>query len=510
MSLLTAKGPSQFVWYTLSILAGILLGAIILLGLPLKWMMALIAAICLVLVMLIVQSVKRVLLFTITLIIPVTVGAGLPPVLTHSPHIGLSQELSVQLLDILVLSLMMFGMARCAKRQADIRMFSLISIPALVWLVVNTLSGANARDMDLTIIQTGNMVALFILYIIVANSIESNEDVKWLVWALLLGVLFQSVLGLYQNFTGATLGLSFLGEPSQLYYERPLGTIGHPNGYGAYLSATVPLALVLLYLEGRMFYKLLAIIVLCVGVLGLIFSLSRGAWLGFLVALIFVLAFAIRKQRRNLHTALVGAGSILLILLSLILSQQDLITTRLTNAQGQESAMSRVTMARGAIAMIRDHPMLGVGSNNYTLLMPEYDPLDYAREGRLVIVHNIFLLIAAETGLVGLAAFLWFLASLFIQAWRLAMKAPNDITWLGAVGALAGLAALAVHGMADYDVLANITVFRLIWLFAAIIAGMSTSLNHERVALSQLKQSEDGLWSQPHRGSSQVDSRGIE
>ena len=417
MSILARKLPN-LVSYTLPVLMGFLIGAVILLGLPLKSMIALVLAIGFIVILLVVRDAERVLLFTLFLIIPFHIGAGLPAFLTYSGPIAQWKSLDVQLIDILVVSLLMCRLARLATHQTEVRLYPFTTVPALAWLVASALSAVNAREVDLTMIQIGQMAKLFLLYIVVANSIEDETDIKWLVWALLVGALFEGLLGICQWVAGRPLGLSFLGEANQLFYGRPLGTIGHPNGYGAYLSATLPLALAMLFLEGRTLYKALVGVVLCVGVLGLVFSLSRGSWLSFVVASIAVLVFAIRRRRRNLHTVFVGAGSILLLLLLLMLSQRDLITARLTSSQANESALSRITMAKGAIAMIQDHPLLGVGANNYSLSMPEYDPFDFARERQIVIVHDIYLLVAAETGLIGLAA--------FCGSWRVCLFKPSD------------------------------------------------------------------------------------
>jgi O-antigen ligase len=307
------------------------------------------------------------------------------------------------------------------------------------------------------------------------------------VWALLFGVLFQGVLGTYQGIIGRPLGLSFLGEPSQLFFGRSLGTVGHPNSYAVYMATTMPIAFAVLFLNIRWFYKASAGIILCFGALGLLFSLSRSGWLGFVVASTVIIMFAIYRRRQNFHINFRVAGSLIFLLLLLALVQRELIVDRLTSSQATASAYSRVTMAQGAIAMIQDYPILGVGANNYSLYMPKYDPFDFKRENQIVIVHNVYLLTAAETGLVGLAVFLWFLVSLFIQSIRVASRATDDIVWLAGVGVFSAFAALSVHGIVEYDMLANVIVFRLFWLFAAIVAGLSENLKRERSDLSQVE-----------------------
>ncbi len=487
MSAIITKQQSKLTLFTLSVLAGFLIGMIALLELPIKWRIAIIVVMASSLIMLIIRDVEHILLFGLVFIIPFHIGIGLPPIITRFDHIGQWLSFDVQLIDILVLLLLMCRLARLADHQAEIHFYSLITIPALVWLLAGALSALSAREMDLVWIQMGETAKLFLLYIVVANSIRTTADIKWLVWALLLGVLFQGVLGSYQGIIGRPLGLSFLGEPSQLYFGRSLGTVGHPNSYAAYMATTLPIAFAVLFLNVRWFYKALVGFILCFGALGLLFSLSRSGWLSFVIASTAIFVFAIYRRRQNFHINFGVAASLIFLLFLLALSQRELIVDRLTSSQATASAYSRVTMAQGAIAMIQDYPILGVGANNYSLYMPKYDPFDFKRENQIVIVHNVYLLTAAETGLVGLAVFLWFLVSLFIQSIRVTSRATDDIVWLAGVGVFSAFVALSVHGIVEYDMLANVIVFRSFWLFAAIVAVLSENLKRERSDLSQVE-----------------------
>ena len=84
-------------------------------------------------------------------------------------------------------------------------------------------------------------------------------------------------------------------------------------------------------------------------------------------------------------------------------------------------------MAKGALAIMRDYPVLGAGLNNYTLYMRTYDPATYMENLGLYVVHNGFLLVGAETGVLGLVAFVCFLVSVMTQAWRATRIGSNDI-----------------------------------------------------------------------------------
>jgi O-antigen ligase len=80
------------------------------------------------------------------------------------------------------------------------------------------------------------------------------------------------------------------------------------------------------------------------------------------------------------------------------------------------SAATRLELAATAIAIVRDHPLLGAGTGSYPKAHAERSSLPDARNP-----HSEFLLIAVQTGVVGLAALLW----LFFLQWRLAARLPE-------------------------------------------------------------------------------------
>ena len=477
---------TEFILYAICILTGISMGALILSGLSLKWVAAAASVMCFVLFLLIARNEERALLFTIAFIVPFHIGTGLPAIIEKMGHIGSARSLDIQLIDILVAILLLTQLARDPVHRTYFQSYPAITIPALTWIAFSALSALSARDVDLVAIQVGQMIKLFMFYIVIANSIRDEDDIKWLVWALISGAAFQGLLGIYQVAAGSSLGLSFLGEASELFHGRAQGTIGHPNGYGAYLSGVMPLALALLFVKVPARHKILATASLCVSGLGLLLCLSRGGWVSFIAAFAMVLTFVFKRHRPTLKT-LVGVSLTLVVFFLLLFSQRDRITDRLTSSQAVDSALSRISLAKGAFAMLSDYPVTGVGLNNYSLFMPKYDAFDFARENQIVIVHNVYLLVAAETGIIGVACFLWLFATLFFKTLQIIRKSQNDVIWLVGVGAFSAFTALAVHSLADYDMIANVTIFRLFWLFAAVVAGLSPSLQTARNAQPSIK-----------------------
>ncbi len=110
------------------------------------------------------------------------------------------------------------------------------------------------------------------------------------------------------------------------------------------------------------------------------------------------------------------------------------------------AVVERLAHWEAALGMVRDHPLLGVGIGNYVPVYPAYavpgwaDPLGHA--------HNYYLHIAAEAGLLGLAAYLVFGLAAFGHSWR-SVGALSGIWQAVALGILGVLAAFAVHSLFD-------------------------------------------------------------
>ena len=73
----------------------------------------------------------------------------------------------------------------------------------------------------------------------------------------------------------------------------------------------------------------------------------------------------------------------------------------LSPAAGDESITQRESLVQSSEAMIKNHPIFGVGLNNFLTNLPAFE--------KVQPVHNIFLLVLSETGIVGISFFLWFL-----------------------------------------------------------------------------------------------------
>ena len=110
------------------------------------------------------------------------------------------------------------------------------------------------------------------------------------------------------------------------------------------------------------------------------------------------------KFQIGLLAVLVFIGSIFLI---------SPLHSRFTNIRlSDESIAQRSELVKSSFSMIKSHPIFGVGLNNFLVELPNV----YKQSGNVFYlqpVHNIYLLILSQTGVIGLAFFIWFMFKTF-------------------------------------------------------------------------------------------------
>jgi putative inorganic carbon (HCO3(-)) transporter len=131
-----------------------------------------------------------------------------------------------------------------------------------------------------------------------------------------------------------------------------------------------------------------------------------------------------------------------------------------------------------AFRVIEANPLLGVGANNFGAVMNDYAGSEFRHEW-IYTVHNQFLLVCAETGIIGLVAYLWVLLSVIRNGWRL-WKVGDEMFSPLALSMIAAVCGLMSHMFVD--IFSGRAVVQLVWLFAALLAAMGAILARERHA----------------------------
>jgi hypothetical protein len=364
-----------------------------------------------------------------------------------------------------------------------VRLFPKVILPAVLFILLGATSGLFAGDPLLTAYQIFELAKGLVLLLVLANRVQDPQDVRWILAGLMGAVLFQGALGLYQALAGRPMGLTFLGETDwsvrqQLgdrYSIRPVGTFWHTNQLAMYLGMVLPVVASLLLAGsgvGRR-AKMAAAAVTVVGLLTAAFTLSRGTWLGLIISAALLSAFGLSKKTVPRAYVLAAPIGLAIMLLMLNLLTGSAVILRLTQSDAG-SLQSRVPLMRGALTVFSDFPLLGSGLNNYQYTIKTYDITgQFTETGFLPVVHNLFLLLAAETGFLGLVAFLWLLAALGWRGLRFIRAGDPTLPVVVAAGILVAGQHMIVHNMVHVGIAGDTQLFALFWLLAGLLLALT-------------------------------------
>lgn len=273
---------------------------------------------------------------------------------------------------------------------------------------------------------------------------EQGPAIPMVVEALWWGATGMAVYALYLFFF---TGYSITAEG----VHRALGVYGSPNNLALLLERVAPILLAVTafgwsagsprHAMRRWSYGL----ALLINMAALLLTFSRGAlWLGLPAAVLFI---GVMRGRRVLAAALVALGVVVASALPLLGSDR----LRLLFSGESGTSFFRLRVWQSAWTMLREHPWLGVGPDNFLYqYRTRYMLPDAWQEPNLSHPHNILLDLATRLGVGSLALFLW----LQVSFWRLALPLYRTLgeghrraLMLGLMASmLAGLA----HGLVDH------------------------------------------------------------
>jgi O-antigen ligase len=240
---------------------------------------------------------------------------------------------------------------------------------------------------------------------------------------------------------GAASAAYGIVQYGMLHYDtlgrRPEGAMSHYMTYSGLVMLVVCAAVARLVFGAR--DRVWPALVMPALLVALALTFTRSAWVGACVAIGLVLVL---KDFRL--TAVVPVAVALVFAVA-----PDRITDRMVSMFDLHDPTNRdrLSMVNTGIAMVKDHPLTGVGPNMVGPLYPEYRASGAVNAVNLHL-HNVPLQIAAERGLPALAVWIWFVVALVDTLVRLFKNGGDRV--LGSA-ALAAVGAMLAAGLFEYN-----------------------------------------------------------
>lgn len=281
--------------------------------------------------------------------------------------------------------------------------------------------------------------------------------------------------------------------------NRAGGPIGEPNRYAQILLVLLPLAYVRAKMGGSRRTILWAAACGSFILAGVLLTYSRGAF----VTLLALVAILMAARVLRVRTVALAVGAMLLAVLALapgyalrMASLQD-APGLLDGARESSSEMvmrSRLTETLAAWHVFADHPILGVGPGQYapiysTQYMRNPD-IAYKLIDRPRRAHNLYFELAAETGILGLGAFLAIVGTIQLRLWRAWRR------WRNERQDLAGLALgffVSISGYLVSAVFLHLSYQRYYWLLLGLAAAALQVLASEEMRTVRIRHAFENL-----------------
>jgi O-antigen ligase len=412
-------------------------------------------------VAMIVGDVRKFLLVAILIEIPLQLDKSLYYDY-YAVQLGAIGGLNVSVTTFCLAALYALWLAELLAKATAVPRLLRASLPLLAYLAAVTLSTVVAQNARLAVFEIFLLVQSFLLFIYIIKSVQSRQDLLFILTLLLIGLAFQGAVMIGVRIIGHSISIARIRAGIDAG-GRVGGTIGSPNTAASYLTLLLAPALGLLLtpLKGR--YQWLAASAFGLGAVALLLTFSRGGWLAFTVSITLLCLLAFYRGWLSLRVILTMVA-IAVLLFALF---REPITARLFGDDAG-TARSRVTLARLAFRMIKDRPVLGIGANNFGTVLQQYITPEFYGEF-LFAVHNKYLLVWAETGIVGLVAVLGFLLSVIRcgwQGWQLRDRLLSPLA-LGFTLAIVGQMA---HMF--FDVFHSRPQVQTLWLVAGLVIAI--------------------------------------
>jgi len=232
---------------------------------------------------------------------------------------------------------------------------------------------------------------------------------------------------------------------------RLIGEQVHPNVMAGTLILLVMFGVAWLLFGGRQINwwgRILLILASGFTLIVLVFTQSRGAWIGLAAGLAALIIFRWPRWGTVAVVAIGLAGG-------LFAASHPGLVQEFINGNGGDvnvtSLHDRVVIWARAIIQIKDFPLTGLGMGTFPYVSRVLYPIFFLTMGDVPHAHNLFLQIAIDLGLPGLAAWLTMAIIVVRCAWQIYRAGLRQMDWLAGMGAglLAALVALAIHGIVD-------------------------------------------------------------
>ncbi len=327
-------------------------------------------------------------------------------------------KLSFYLSELILILLIICSVIYIQKVNASKRKVSKSTSIIFVFLLIVVITFLGAINQQLYFYGLIKLMEAIVLYFLLT---KINIDSLKIRIAFIASMFIHSILGIYQFFSQSVWANKYLGIAEQISSQggvsvlegsfgrllRAYGGFSHPNIFGGFLVIAILFLIGIFLIQKKkliLFYFTLSILFSA-----LILTFSRSAFLALFLSLFILFIYSIFKKRNFKKFVSVLIILLLISSISFVLFN-DFFRTRIQQQERLEikSNIERVVLKNQALSLLDKNWFLGYGINNYILVVHKnidntLNTWDYQP------VHNVYLLIFVELGILGFLSYAYLL-----------------------------------------------------------------------------------------------------
>ncbi len=313
--------------------------------------------------------------------------------------------------------------------------------PVALFFLASLISFVNSilnlrTDMDLMEYQW-RILFSYLVFFAVTNLVRTRQQLLTLVSGVLVIAAIVATLMIVQQAVGPSVPILPGRVETAGVFEQNFAGVTRilPPGQSLVLVALMPAFIILLSRERMDYVGWLLTMAVFVLLIALAFTFNRNMWIGTTASVATVFLISTRNQRRNMLLFLcafviIGAITVPLLVsyfpkLNDVLDALYIRAASLFTGEQVENSSSwqwRVMENEYALIKIKQYPLLGIGPGN------DYRPrIRLGGDRNTGYMHNTFLFILMDLGIVGFAPFVWFSALFLLRGYLLWAKIRDKV-----------------------------------------------------------------------------------
>ncbi len=336
-------------------------------------------------------------------------------------------------------------------------------------------SAVKSTGLALTVKEIVRWLELFLIYYLTINLINEEKKMRIILYSMVFTVVIVSTCGII-NYCIST--------GSATWGHRASSFFGNPNPLAGYVNLIVPVLFGMLMTSVSLRVRIMLGVFVILSVIAWFLSLSISGWSSLILTMILV-SFLTKTKKRILPLL-----AILFVIFAITYSFLDIKNSLMDKEKLQpvkRSLTFRAVCYSMGFDIVKDDLIFGIGTGNYRSFIkrfPENDTSINFGDRDLIVashLHNLYFQLFVETGVVGLSAFVFWLACIvryLVRSLRTTEKTGNYTLLVGLVG---GVIVYLFNNLTDIIVVHGI---HLQW---GIILGLAVVLTQFRGSKTCLK-----------------------